>query len=101
MALAFAAAGADVVIASRKLDSCEATAEEIRSTTAVGRCRMRVTSGTGTKLEPLADAAYAEFGKVDILVNNAACRRSYDRVDSVTEPLYDKVLDVNLRARSG
>ena len=38
-----------------------------------------------------------EFGKIDVLVNNAGMSPLYDRVDGVTEDLYDKVLDVNLK----
>ena len=47
MALAFARAGADVVIASRKLDACEAAAAEVRRS-AGGRCRTPATSASGS-----------------------------------------------------
>ena len=97
MALAFAAAGADVVVASRKLDSCEATAQEIRSTTGRRALPFACNVSDWDQLEPLADAAYAEFGKVDILVNNAGLSPLYDAVANVTEALYDKVLAVNLK----
>jgi NAD(P)-dependent dehydrogenase (short-subunit alcohol dehydrogenase family) len=49
------------------------------------------------ELEPLVDAAYAEFGHVDVLVNNAGMSPLYDQVVNVTEALYDKVLNVNLK----
>ncbi|HEY8171790.1 MAG TPA: glucose 1-dehydrogenase [Dehalococcoidia bacterium] len=97
MVRAFARAGADVVIASRKLDSCEALADEIRSTT--GRQALAVACHVGEweQVGQLADTAYAHFGKVDILVNNAGLSPIYDHVSNVTEALYDKVLDVNLK----
>ena len=53
--------------------------------------------GEWDQLDALADAAYAEFGKVDVLVNNAGLSPLYDHVSNVSEALYDKVLDVNLK----
>ena len=97
MAFAFARFGADVMIASRKQDSCESTAEEIRAATgrrAIGHgCHV----GKWQELEALAAAAYEHFGKVDILVNNAGMSPLYPSVDQVSEELWDKVLDVNLK----
>ena len=97
MVLAFAEAGADVIIASRKLDSCEETAKEVRERT--GRRALPVACHVGEwdQVEALAEAAYKEFGKVDVLVNNAGMSPIYDHVNNVTEALYDKVLDVNLK----
>jgi NAD(P)-dependent dehydrogenase (short-subunit alcohol dehydrogenase family) len=97
MVLAFAKAGADVVIASRKLPSCEELAKEVESTT--GRRALPVACHVGEwgQVEELAERAYAEFGKVDVLVNNAGMSPLYDHVSNVTEALYDKVLDVNLK----
>src|SRR5213596_636334 len=97
MALAFARFGADVMIASRKQDACDAVAEEIRRTNgrrALGRaCHV----GRWNELEGLVDAAYEHFGQVDILVNNAGMSPLYPSVDQVSEELWDKVLDVNLK----
>ena len=72
MVLAFASAGADVVIASRKLESCEALAEEVRAST--GRQALAVACHVGEwdQLDTLADAAYERFGKVDVLGARAA-----------------------------
>ena len=97
MVQAFARAGADVIIASRKLDACEQVAEEVRATT--GRRALPVACHVGEwdQVEGLAETAYGHFGKVDILVNNAGMSPIYDHVVNVTEALYDKVLDVNLK----
>jgi NAD(P)-dependent dehydrogenase (short-subunit alcohol dehydrogenase family) len=97
MVLAFAEAGADVVIASRKLDSCEATAREVKERT--GRRALPVACHVGEweQVEQLAETAYREFGKVDVLVNNAGMSPIYDHIVNVSEALYDKVLDVNLK----
>ncbi len=97
MVLAFAGCGADVVIASRKLESCEELAAEVGKTT--GRSALPVACHVGDweQLDALAAAAYDHFGHVDILVNNAGMSPLYDALVNVTEPLYDKVLDVNLK----
>ena len=97
MVLGLAGAGADVVIASRKLDACEALAAEVRDTT--GRRALAVACHVGRwdDVSALADAAYAELGRVDVLVNNAGMSPVYPDVGSITEALWDKVLDVNLK----
>jgi NAD(P)-dependent dehydrogenase (short-subunit alcohol dehydrogenase family) len=96
MALAFARAGADVVIASRKLDACEATAAEIR---ALGRRALPYACHVGQwdQLDGLVDAAYRYFGQVDVLVNNAGMSPLYPSLVEVSEALWDKVLAVNLK----
>ena len=96
MVLAFAACGADVVIASRKLANCEAVADEVR---ALGRRALAVGyhAASWAGADALAEAAYAEFGHVDILVNNAGMSPLYESVDAISEDLYDKVLGVNLK----
>jgi NAD(P)-dependent dehydrogenase (short-subunit alcohol dehydrogenase family) len=97
MVLGFARAGADVVIASRKLESCEELAREVESET--GRQAMPYACHVGHwgQVEALAEAAYARFGRIDVLVNNAGMSPVYRNIVDVTEELYDKVLDVNLK----
>jgi NAD(P)-dependent dehydrogenase (short-subunit alcohol dehydrogenase family) len=98
MVLAFAENGADVVIASRKLDSCEAVAAEVTKRFPDRRALpVACHVGEWDQVERLAETAYAEFGHVDVLVNNAGMSPIYDHVNNVTEALYDKVLDVNLK----
>ena len=96
MALAFAEHGADVVIASRKLDNCETVAGEVR---ALGRRALPIAyhAGSWADADRLADAAYAEFGRVDILVNNAGMSPLYESLDAISEELFDKVIGVNLK----
>jgi NAD(P)-dependent dehydrogenase (short-subunit alcohol dehydrogenase family) len=97
MVLGFARAGADVVIASRKLAACQEVAREVESTTGRRAFPYACHVGRWQELEGLVDAAYGQFGKLDILVNNAGMSPLYDHVVNVTEELYDKVLAVNLK----
>jgi NAD(P)-dependent dehydrogenase (short-subunit alcohol dehydrogenase family) len=96
MTLAFAAHGADVIIASRKLDACEAVAAEVR---ALGRRAFAVSAHVGRwdACDALIDQAYAEFGRVDILVNNAGMSPLYSKLSEVTEEMFDKVVGLNLK----
>ena len=96
MALAFAEHGADVVIASRKVDNCETVAREVR---ALGRRALPIAyhAGSWADADRLAAAAYDEFGKVDILVNNAGMSPLYNSLEDVSEELFDKVIGVNLK----
>jgi NAD(P)-dependent dehydrogenase (short-subunit alcohol dehydrogenase family) len=96
MVLAFADAGADVVVASRKLDNCEEVAGEVE---AKGRHALPVACHVGhwDEIDGLVEEAYGAFGHVDVLVNNAGMSPLYPDLSSVTEELWDKVLGVNLK----
>ncbi len=96
MALAFADRGADLIIASRKLDNCEAVAEQVR---AKGRRALAVACHVGQwqSCNDLVDAAYAEFGRVDVLINNAGLSPLYPSLGEVSEDLFDKVIAINLK----
>jgi NAD(P)-dependent dehydrogenase (short-subunit alcohol dehydrogenase family) len=95
MVRAFAKRGADVIIASRKLDACEAAAEEVR---AMGRRAMAysVHAARWDEIDALIEAAYAEFGRIDILVNNAGMSPAVPSHE-VTEALFDSVLGLNFK----
>jgi NAD(P)-dependent dehydrogenase (short-subunit alcohol dehydrogenase family) len=95
MALAFAEAGADVVVASRKLESCEQAADAIR---AKGRRALALSfhAGRWTEVEQMAAEAYAAFGRIDILVNNAGMSPQQPSHE-VSEDLFDKVVGLNFK----
>lgn len=97
MVLAFAGCGADVVIASRKEDACLALAGEVEKKT--GQRALAVGSHVGhwAQCDALAARALDHFGRVDVLVNNAGMSPLYSSVSEITEELYDKVMDVNLK----
>jgi NAD(P)-dependent dehydrogenase (short-subunit alcohol dehydrogenase family) len=96
MVKAFAASGADVIIASRKADACEAVAEEVR---AMGRQALAVGCHVGQweALPKLVEAAYDTFGKVDVLINNAGMAPTAPRSSDITEELFDKTVGVNFK----
>ena len=97
MAQAFAEHGADVVIASRKLDACEQAAAEIAESTGRTAVGMRCHVGEWDEITAFVDEVYERFDRVHVLVNNAGMSPLYDSLTDVTEGLWDKVLDVNLK----
>ena len=97
MSIAFAEQGADVVIASRKLENCEALAKEIEASTGRRAVGVAFHAGRWDDADALAARAYDEFGKVDILVNNAGMSPLYPSLGEVTEDLFDKVIAVNFK----
>ncbi|MEB3031955.1 SDR family NAD(P)-dependent oxidoreductase [[Mycobacterium] nativiensis] len=97
MALAAARCGADVVIASRKLEACQAAAAEIEAETGRAALPHAVHVGRWDQLEGLVEAAYERFGKVDVLVNNAGMSPVYDKQTDVTEQMFDAVVNLNLK----
>lgn len=97
MVLAFAANGADVVIASRKLDNCEAVADEVRSRFGRRALAAAYHAGSWDDAGHLFERTLAVLGRVDIVVNNAGMSPLYAGPDAITEDLYDKVMAVNLK----
>jgi NAD(P)-dependent dehydrogenase (short-subunit alcohol dehydrogenase family) len=95
MVRAFAERGADVIIASRKIEACEAAAEEVRG---LGRRALAVAvhAGRWADMDRLAEVAYAEFGRIDILVNNAGMSPAVPSHE-VTEALFDTILNLNFK----
>jgi NAD(P)-dependent dehydrogenase (short-subunit alcohol dehydrogenase family) len=96
MALGFAAAGADVAITSRKRDACRAAAAEVE---ALGRRAFAHACHVGhwDELEELVEAVIGRFGQIDVLVNNAGMSPLAPSSLETSEPLFDKVIGVNLK----
>ena len=95
MVKALAARGADVIVASRKVENCEAVAAECR---ALGREAMAwgVHCGRWDEIDALIDAAYSGFGRVDILINNAGMSPACPSHE-MPESLFDAVLILNFK----
>jgi NAD(P)-dependent dehydrogenase (short-subunit alcohol dehydrogenase family) len=97
MVHAFATAGADVIVASRKQEACDAVAREVRCATGRRALAFSCHVGRWLEVERLTAAAFDEFGHVDVLVNNAGMSPLYPSLADVSEELFDKVLSVNLK----
>lgn len=96
MALGFAKAGANLAIASRKLDSCEATVKEIRALGRDGSAHA-IHVGKWEDCNRLADEVYARWGRADVLINNAGLSPLAPSSLETSEELFDKVIAVNLK----
>lgn len=96
MSLGFARAGADVVIASRRIESCREVAREVE---ALGRRALPIACHVAKwdDLEGVVDAAWRELGRIDVLINNAGMSPLAPSSLETTEDLWDKVLGVNLK----
>ncbi|MDA8046797.1 MAG: glucose 1-dehydrogenase [Actinomycetota bacterium] len=95
MVLAFAQRGADVVVASRKLDRCQEVADEVEK---MGRRGLAVSvhAARWDSLDALVERVYAQLGRVDILVNNAGMSPPMPSHE-VTEQLFDSVVGLNFK----
>jgi NAD(P)-dependent dehydrogenase (short-subunit alcohol dehydrogenase family) len=95
IAAAYAAAGAKVVISSRKQEALEAAAQQIRQ---AGGEVLPVAAHTGDSqaVQHLVDRAVEAYGGVDILVNNAATNPHFGPLLTAEESHWAKILDVNI-----
>ncbi|UCH47897.1 MAG: SDR family oxidoreductase [Betaproteobacteria bacterium] len=90
-----AAAGAKVVISSRKADACEKVTESINNS---GGEAISVPASISDKaqLENLVSATHKKWGRVDILVCNAASNPYYGPMADMPDEAFDKILQNNI-----
>ena len=95
IALGFADAGADVVVASRTKAELEQVVKQIEAT---GRKGLAVAAdiGRSADVQKLVNATLDKFGKIDILVNNAGFF-PYSLFLDITEEDWDRVQDTNIK----
>lgn len=97
VAATFAAAGADVMLSSRKLDALDEAVRSIEDR-ATGRLAVFAANAGDPEAAAACVAATVErFGKVDVLVNNAATNPYLGPMIDIDLPRLDKTHDVNLR----
>lgn len=91
-----ARAGADVVIASRKLDNCRRAASEVEEET--GRRALAVACHVGVwpDCDRLIETVLDHFGHLDVLVNNAGMSPLYPSLPELSQELFEKTVAVNL-----
>jgi dehydrogenase/reductase SDR family member 4 len=96
IALAYAKAGADLVLASRKAEPLEAVAAEVR---ALGRKAIAVPGHMGKEedINKVVEAALKEYEKIDILVNNAATNPIFGQTMDASPDAFDKIFDLNVK----
>ena len=95
--MAFSRCGANVVIASRKEENCTALAQHITETTGVEALPVACHVGQWDQCDELFSKVYRHFGKCDVLINNAGMSPLYKSLPDVSQDLFDKVVNVNLR----
>ncbi|MBX6368190.1 MAG: SDR family oxidoreductase [Rhodospirillales bacterium] len=93
----YAEAGARVVVSSRKLDACEKVVAAIE---ARGGSAVAVACNIGRKeeCEALVARARAAFGRIDILVCNAAVNPYYGPLTEISDEAFDKIMAANIRS---
>lgn len=96
IALGYAAAGADLVLAARSTDLIESAAREVE---ALGRRALAVTTDVSQadQVAHLVQRTLDSFGTVDILVNNAAISPVYKRAEAIEEAEWDAIMAVDLK----
>ena len=94
--LALAAHGADIIVVSRKIDACEAVAQEV---VALGRRAIALSCHLGrwAEIDAMVEQAYDAFGQVDILVNNAGMSPTAPSSVETEEKLVDAVFALNFK----
>ena len=97
IASAYAAAGARLVLASRKLEGLEAVADLIRGSCGGEVLAVACHTGKASDVEALVARAREAFGGVDVLVNNAATSPHFGPLLEASETQWDKTFEVNVK----
>lgn len=93
IASALAEAGAQVVLSSRKQEAVDEAAQRIGHD-AIG---IAANAGDPDQLRALTEQVTADFGGIDIIVNNAAANPVFGPLEDTEAWAYEKIMDVNLR----
>ena len=96
MAHEMAAAGATVLVSSRKLDAVQAVAGAIEANGGKAKAYACHT-GQIEQVDALFEAIKADFGRLDVLVNNAATNPYFGPMVHAPESAFDKTFEVNVK----
>jgi gluconate 5-dehydrogenase len=91
-----AEAGANLVIASRKVEKCEEVGKKLAAANGIKYLAVKCDLGKKEDIDSLVDAAMKEFGRVDILVNNAGVTWGAPTLEFPLDG-WDKIFNVNVR----
>jgi NAD(P)-dependent dehydrogenase (short-subunit alcohol dehydrogenase family) len=97
IAESLAAQGAKVVISSRKADACDIVARDIRARGGEARV-IACNVSNKSDVEALIAGATQTYGRVDILVCNAAVNPVFGPLAGVTDEAFDKIMGANVRS---
>ncbi|MGV9867396.1 SDR family NAD(P)-dependent oxidoreductase [Rhodococcus koreensis] len=92
-----AAAGATVIVSSRKEEACASAARAIVRDTGGIAEPLALHVGRWDAIETAVDHIVTRFGKLDVVVNNAGIAPLSPTLESVSESLFDKTIEVNLK----
>ncbi len=99
MAEGLAEHGASVMVSSRKLDACQAAAQEINQRCGATRVHaFACNAGYKEQLQALVDATHKTLGPIDILVGNAGVNPFYGPMSKLPDEAYDKIMSTNVKA---
>lgn len=90
-------AGATVIVSSRKLDACDSAVASLGDSGPGSAHPYALHVGHWDSIEPAVDDIITRFGSLDIVVNNAGIAPLAENLVSVTEGLWDKTIEVNLK----
>ncbi|RYJ04681.1 MAG: SDR family oxidoreductase [Actinomycetales bacterium] len=96
MALAFAARGAHVVVASRKIEACQKVCDEIVALGGPQPLAVAAHAGSWDDADALVERTVETFGRLDVLVNNAGSSPPYPSLEELSRELVDKTMALNL-----
>jgi NAD(P)-dependent dehydrogenase (short-subunit alcohol dehydrogenase family) len=95
----FADHGAKLVITSRNLEPCQAVADAINAKHPGAAIAVTSTLSSKESLQAMIDAGRGAFGKIDVLICNAASNPHYGPMDTITDEQFRKTLDNNIVAQ--
>ncbi|GAA1745195.1 glucose 1-dehydrogenase [Aeromicrobium alkaliterrae] len=96
MSLAFAARGAHVVVASRKIEACQEVCDEIIELGGPRPLAVAAHAGSWDDADALVAQTLETFGRLDVLVNNAGSSPPYPSLEELSRELVDKTMALNL-----
>ena len=92
-----AEAGSDVVVVSRKPELCDAVAKEVEASTGRRALSAACHVGDWDALGELVETVRKEFGRIDVLINNAGINPTPTPVTEISSEYFDKLMSVNLK----